>query len=242
MPCQRALLVVVRSRILSFTGALLVASTAGIARVPSTTAAWPGGNRSFTLGAQLRQDQSVSIALHPSSQRVQVSIRPARVAILCPSTLDGETTGRASRWLPACIPAGDGGVMLPPTSGQEHVAFAVKVPVGPARALAIQVTYEPADAFVEVITPTTQPLDVRFTPRTRTVGVQAFTAHGFEAGPAARVTATQPGRPDSRRIGPCDFPSEIECFAGFRPGREVKISLTFTRSTTKRTAVWLSWT
>ena len=117
-----------------------------------------------------------------------------------------------------------GGVMLPPTSGQEHVAFAVTVPEGPARALAIEVTYELADAFVEVTTPTTQPLDVRSTPRTRTIGVQAFTAHGFEAVPAARVKATQPGRPDSRRIGPCDFPSEIECSPGSAPAMRSRSS------------------
>ena len=132
--------------------------------------------------------------------------------------------------------------MLPPTSGQEHLAFGVKLLKGPARTLAIRVTYEPADAFVEMITPTNQPLDVRFTPRTHSIGAQAFTAPGFEAVPTARVTATQPGRPDSRRIGPCDFPSEIDCFAGFHPGREVTIVLTFTGRITKHTALWLSWT
>ena len=225
-----------------FTSVLLVASTAVVARDPLTTIAWPRGDRSFEIHGQFGPDQPLSIALHPSRRPVRVTVKPDKVAALCPSTLDGHIIRTAARgWLRSCTLAGVGAVTLLSASGLEHLAFAVTLLHGSNRHLTIRVTYEPADAFVEVITPTFRLLDVTFTPRTRTVGAQTFMLPGYRPVPAAKVTVSQQGRRERQRTGPCDFPSEIDCFDRFRPGREVTASLTFVDDTTKPTALWLSW-
>jgi hypothetical protein len=119
---------------------------------------------------------------------------------------------------------------LPATDGGYHVAFAVKA-VSPSAAspLALTVTYDATDSFVEVLPPATTgniTVTVSYTPHSATTGATATPVNRLTPAPGYALHVRQGGRALIHMVA-CDFPTELSsCFGGVAPGQPVEVQLT----------------
>ena len=122
------------------------------------------------------------------------------------------------------------------------MAFAIR-PRDAARrsTVDVSVTYNANDSFVEIIPPVeTVSTTVAFTPRSSTIGAQAYLIPGFRAAPDVVVELSQQGLA-LKLAAKCDFGSEIECVGGAEPGQAATAAVTGRSHTDGRVAILVAW-
>lgn len=190
------------------------------------------GGRTFSVtGVTLADGNWLTVGLHPTTAPVQLHAVAEAQLEVCPAGLDGSLTN--SSWpsfvkFPSCLLMNEGQAMLPPTDGNTHVAFAVKAVTGRGViALALTVTYEATDTFVEVIPPSARSTALSFvyTPLSSTTSVTVSPAGLVSSAPGYTVDISQAGGYLSQPE-PCDFPTEADgCVGPVNPGQPVDVHI-----------------
>ena len=202
---------------------------------PATTTTFPVfGSRTLTVsGILLSSGNWLTVGLHPTTTPVQLHASGTTPLEACPAGLDGGLND--SSWPPgfkfqSCIDLSpSGNATLPATDGGSHVAFAIKdVSPGPLSPLAVSVTYDATDSFVEVIPPATSSqtyLTVSYTPTSATTGATDTPINLLTPAPGYSLDVMQAGRALNQMV-PCDFPTELtSCFGDVTPGQAVSAQL-----------------
>lgn len=211
------------------------ARTATTRALPATTTTFPVfGYRTLTVsGVLLSSGNWLTVGLHPTTTPVQLHASGTTPLEACPAGLDGGLDDGS--WPPGfkfqrCINLSpSGNATLPATDGGYHVAFAIKaVSPGPLSPLAVSVTYDATDSFVEVIPPATSSqtyLTVSYTPLSVTTGATDTPVNLLTPAPGYSLDVMQAGRALSQMVA-CDFPTElVSCFGDVTPGHVVSVQL-----------------
>lgn len=225
----------VRPHITTTTQARSTTTTALPASTTTTTTTFPVfGTRTLTVsGVLLPSGNWLTVGLHPTTTPVQLHASGPAPLEVCPAGLDGGLDD--SSWPPelkfqSCINLSpSGNATLPATTGGFHVAFAIKdVSPGPLGPLAVSVTYDATDSFVEVIPPATSSqtsLTVSYTPRSATTGATATPVNLVTPATGYALDVLQAGRALNQMVA-CDFPTELDsCFGDVTPGQAVSVQL-----------------
>ncbi|MGP0108053.1 MAG: hypothetical protein ACLPR9_04160 [Acidimicrobiales bacterium] len=211
------------------------ASNSSTTTNPVTTTTFPVfGTRTFTVsGVLLSGGDWLTVGLHPTTTPVQLHASGTTPLEVCPAGLDGGLND--SSWPPwfkfqSCMNLSPSAITtLPATDGGTHVAFAIKeVSPGSLSPLAVSVTYNATDSFVEVIPPATTSqiyMTVSYTPVSATTGATATPINLLTPAPGHSLDVMQAGRALTQMVA-CDFPTELtSCFEGVTPGQPVAVQL-----------------
>ena len=222
----------------------------GTSTTDPTGAALTGrvGYRVFVVrNVQLAFDRSLAIGLHPTRQPVAIQVEPGASVEVCPATINGDIDPNYSSWprgsFGSCVSLDSAGhASLPSTGGGLHVVFAIRSHAAAQRpTVNVSVTYNAVDSFVEIVPPAeTVSTTVAFTPRSSTIGAQAYLMPGYRAAPDVVVELSQQGR--ALKLGvKCDFGSEIECVGGAEPGQTATAAVTGRSPSDGRVAMLVAW-
>jgi hypothetical protein len=212
---------------------------------PGSVAIKPVRNAARLVISQLEvgSDDSIAVAFHPDDSPAWLSSAgvPAEA---CPAGIDAHT-GSRSPW-PAgsfdrCVPIGAAGHELPTTDGMAHVAFSVRS-TSPSPLRELVVKYSRADAFLQVMPPMDEEVDLEatFTPATSTVAAHAFLVPSYEPATRSRIEVRQGTRLLATEAS-CDFPSEVPCLGGATRNAEVNVRIRHSPDAGKQLALFLSW-
>jgi len=166
------------------------------------TGAVPTGNLGyrtfFVRNVQLAFDRALAVGLDPARQPVAIQVEPSASVEVCPATIDGDIDPNHSSWprrsFGSCVPLDAAGrASLPSTGGGLHAAFAIRPRNAAQRAAVdVSVAYNAVDSFVEIFPPSqTVSTAVAFTPRSSTIGAQAYLMPGHRPAPDLVVELSQ---------------------------------------------------
>jgi hypothetical protein len=206
------------------------------------------GYRTFVVrNVQLAIGRWLAIGLHPTRQPVAIQVEPGASVEVCPATINGDIDPSYSSWprssFGSCMSLDSAGhASLPSTGGGLHVVFAIRSHATAQRpTVDVSVVYSAVDSFVEIVPPAaTVSTTVAFTPRSSTIGAQAYLVPGFGAAPGVVVELSQQGRV-LKLAAKCDFGSEIECVGGAEPGQTAMAAVTGRSESGWRVAMLVAW-